>query len=85
MYGFFKRSLLGRGSDGRAGVARSPGRHRPNVRDALGRWAAESGSWSFGVESRQLLSHARGGIPKRSDGMRGDEILMLGIGIQPPW
>ena len=37
------------------------------------------------MESGELLSHARDGIPERSDGMHGDEILLLGIGIQPPW
>jgi hypothetical protein len=32
-----------------------------------------------------MLSHARDGIPDSSDGMRGDGILILGIGSQPPW
>ncbi len=32
------------------------------------------------VESGELLSHAWVGNPERSDGMRGDEVLLLGIG-----
>jgi len=56
---------------------------------SLRHWTAQwclllSGSSSSWVESGQLLSHARVGNPERSDGMRGDEILLLGIEIQPP-
>jgi len=36
------------------------------------------------VESVELRSHAREEIPKTGDGSRGEGILMLGIGIQPP-
>ena len=32
-----------------------------------------------------MLSHAPDWIPDRIDGMRGEGILLLGIGIQPPW
>ena len=32
-----------------------------------------------------MLSHAWDGIADRSDGMRGEDILLLGIGGQPPW